>query len=220
MNVGLANLFTLKSHLQGIALTDETRFDSVLQDIGLGVAGQMENFCDRKFARVAGDTFVAPADRASFILPRYPIEAVSLVEFKADETNGWVSDGPTVPTIVSSSTFSGLVYLGDVPDPGAFYMQVRFTFTGGYWFETEEPTNADGSANPNYPTAQPAGSTPLPYDLRLAWLTQCRRVWAAFDKLGTKVLDDSAAGSAALAAMDWSPEAREILARYRRMTLI
>jgi hypothetical protein len=214
MNCGLGNLFTLKAHLQGIVLADETRFDDVVQAIGLGVAAQMENFCDRKLARVAGDTFVSPADRASFILPRYPVEAVTLVEFKADETIGWVSGAGNVPAVQSLSSPSGLVYLGDGADPGKYWSQVRFTFTGGYWFETLEP------ADDGYPSALPAGAAALPADLLLAWLTQCRRVWSAFDKLGTKIVDNSQAASAALAALDWTPESREILARYRRMTLI
>ena len=45
--------------------------------IGLGMAAMCENFCNRDFARVVGDTFISPADRCQFLLPRYPIETVS-----------------------------------------------------------------------------------------------------------------------------------------------
>ena len=214
MNVGLGNLAALKAHLQGIALATETRFDQIVQDVGLGVAAQMENFCDRKFARAAADQFIAQADRASFVLPRYPIETITKVEFKANDTDGWQSTGADIPVIETTSPLSGLVYLQDDIDAGRFYNQIRITYTGGYFFETLESTD------PGYPTAQPAGSTALPQDLRLAWLVQCRRVWSALDKLGTKIVDNSAAAQAALQTLDWTPEAKQLLEHYRRMQLV
>lgn len=213
MNVGLGNLFSLKTHLLGLAPgTTEARFDQVIKDIGLGVAAQMENYCDRKFSRIAGDQVVLPADRASFSLPRYPIEAVTLVELQQDQATGFQADG--APVIKAVSFQSGLVYLNDFNDAGRYYMQLRFTYSGGFFFEALEPSD------PGYPSAQPAGAAKLPDDLRLAWLTQCRRVWSAFDKIGSKIIYNSAAASAALAAMDWTPEAMQMLARYRRMQLV
>ncbi len=214
MNVGLGNLFLLKAHLQGIALpVTETRFDQIIQDIGLGVAAQMENFCDRKFCRVVDDQQICMADRASFSLPRYPVEVVTRVEILEDQSQGtWqTQDAPTIRQI---SYNSGIIYIDDFDDAGRYWMQLRFTYTGGFFFETLEPT--DGG----YPTAQPDGSTKLPDDLKFAWLTQCRRVWSAFDKIGAKIVDNSAAAAQALAMLDWTPEAKELLAHYRRMQLV
>ena len=203
----------LKAHLLGISPGEtETRFDDVIKDIGLGVAGQMENFCDRKFSRVVGDQVIVPADRVNYVMPRYPLEIVSLVELLQDQQTGFQANG--APAIRAVSAQSGMVYLNDVDDPGRYYMQLRFTFTGGYFFETLEPSD------PGYPSAVPAGAAVLPDDLKFAWLAQCRRVWAALDKMGTKIVDNSVAASAALAALDWTPEAKEMLARYRRMQLV
>ena len=49
---------------------------------------------------------------------------------------------------------------------------------------------------------------------------QCRRVWAVIDKLGSKILENSAAVSAALASVDFSPETLQMLARYRRLQIV
>ena len=244
MNAGLGNLTLLKAHLQGIALPAETRFDAVIQDIGLGVAEQMENFCDRRFARVLGDAHVCMADRATISLPRYPLEAVTGLAIKFDEADGWLTvtlpvngvgggqilgpNGQPIGTVGSAPAIqtigrqSGLLYLtaGDGSgsyydvDAGPFWAQLQFTYDGGFFWEQLEPTD------PGYPTAQPAASTALPTDLKLCWLTQCRRVWSAFDKLGAKITDNSAAAQAALATLDWSPAARKILIHHRRMQLV
>ncbi|MDE3098617.1 MAG: hypothetical protein KGJ88_04025 [Verrucomicrobiota bacterium] len=226
MNAGLANLFSLKSHLIGIALGPaDTRFDPVITDIGLGVAARIENFCDRKLSRVVGDMHVCMADRATISLPRNPIEEITRIGIKFDEADGWEYGTDNVPVIQTLSQQSGIVYLTAADgsgaggtyfntDAGPFYAQLQFTYTGGYFFETLEPDE------PGYPSAVPAGATVLPDDLRLAWLTQCRRVWSAFDKLGAKILDDSRAANAALAALDWPPEGKKILEHYRRLQLV
>ena len=214
MNVGLGNLFLLKTHLLGIAPgTTEARFDQVIQDIGRGVAGQMEGFCDRRFARVVGDQVICMADRASFSLPRSPVETVTNVEILEDQSDStWqTQDAPIIRQIGYQS---GMVYIDDFDDAGRYYMQLRFTYTGGFFFETLE------SGDPGYPSQMPAGATVLPDDLKFAWLTQCRRVWSAFDKLGVKIVDNSAAASAALAMLDWTPEAKQLLEHYRRMQLV
>jgi len=75
-------------------------------------------------------------------------------------------------SIQSLSAASGVVYLTDdtfsTPDAGPYWGEVRFTFTGGYFFEQLEPEDE------GYPTVQPPGSAPLPKGLRLAWLNHCR----------------------------------------------
>jgi hypothetical protein len=182
MNCGLGNLDTLKRHLlPGGSLDGETKFDQVFLDIGTGVADDMENFCNRKFGRVVGDQVTFQADRASFVLPRFPIEAVSRVELALTGAEGFIVQDASF--IQSVSLQSGIVYLPEAPDAGPYWGQVRFTYTGGYWFEELEPED------PGYPSVQPAGSTALPKGLRLAWLNQCRAVWNAYDKLGVGLVD-------------------------------
>lgn len=182
MNCGLGNLDTLKRHLlPASSMAGERRFDAVFIDLGQGVADDFENFCNRKFARMVGDQAIFQEDRASFVLPRFPIESISLVEVKLDDTDGWVTQDPG--WINSTSLMSGVVYLPEPPDAGPYWGDIRFTYTGGYWFEQIEPEDA------GYPSAQPAGSFALPKGLKLAWLNHCRQVWNACDKLGTGLID-------------------------------
>lgn len=212
MNAGLSNLDTLKKHLLPASLAPESRFDLVIQDIGQGVAGLMENYCDRKFARVVADQVVLMADRASFSLPRYPVEIISQVELKYRDSDAFqVQD---ISLIESTSPMAGIVYLQDNTDAGPYWAQVRFTYTGGYWFEQLEPDDD------NYPTgAAPAGSTLLPSEIKFAWLTQCREVWNKFDKLGTGLIDkpDSQTKTGNL---DLSPMVKDLLKSFRRMQLV
>lgn len=208
MNCGLANLDRLKKHLLASSLAGEKRFDAVIQDIGLGVAAMMEQYCNRNFERLENDTAVFQADRASFMLPRYPVEAITAVELKLKDADDFVAQD--LSFIQSTSKESGLVYLPEVPDAGPYWAEVRFTFTGGYWFETLEPEDA------TYPSACPAGAKQLPADLRLAWLIQCREVWSRMDKLGTGLVDEPGKQSGT-DVLDLSPMTKRTLANYVQM---
>lgn len=208
MNAGLANRDRLKKHLLAISLAGEVRFDALIEDIGLGVAALMENFCNRKFLRVVDDTETFQADRASFMLPRYPVETISRIELKLKDSDDFVEQDSSI--IQSTSKDSGLVYFAEVPDAGPYWAEVRFTFTGGYWFETLEPEE-DG-----YPSACPAGAKQLPSDLRLAWLIQCREVWNKIDKLGTGIVD-SPDKQTKVDALELSPLVKRILQNFVQM---
>jgi len=209
MNCGLGNLDTLKRHLlPSGTMAGQTQFDPVITDLGQGVAEDMENFCNRKFERAVGDLAVFQADRNSFVLPRYPVEAITLVELDMKDGNGFMAQDPTF--IQSASLASGVVYLPERPDAGPYFGQVRFTYTGGYWWEELEPDDA------TYPTQQPAGSTALPKGLRLAWLNHCRAVWSAWDKLGTG-LTDKPDIQTTIGEMDFSPAVKRTLGNYQQM---
>ena len=168
----------------------------------------MEQFCNLEFERLVDDQVVFGADRSSFILPRYPVEAITAVELKLTDEDGWEAQELTY--IRSTSPLSGLVYLPESPDAGKYWSQVRFTYTGGYWFETLEPDEE------GYPSALPAGARALPHDLRLVWLTQCREVWNKLDKLGTGLVDKPDAQTA-LAELDFSPMVKRMLGNYMLM---
>lgn len=211
MNCGLGNLTGLKRHLLAGTMQANKQFDAVIQDIGLGVAGLMEQYCNRLFARAVGDQAVFQADRASFLLPRYPVESVSQVELKLADSDDFQVQPSTF--VESTSLSAGIVYLPESADGGPYWAEVRFTYTGGYFFEQLEPDD-DG-----YPTAQPAGSKALPADLRLAWLIQCREVWNKIDKLGTGLVDKPDAQSAT-ASLELSPLTKLSLANYRQMNPI
>jgi hypothetical protein len=180
MNVGFSNLYTLKRYVLGEKMSDEPTFNQVLTLIGTGMAATLENFCNRKFARVVGDVEILPADYCQFLLPRFPVETVSAIDLKMTEADGWVSQ--VVNDFVRTIDLkAGIVYLPDGADAGPYYAQLRFTYTGGYFWDTNEPD--DG------PLAQPAGSALLPDALRDAWLLQCTDVWKRRDKLGLSLLD-------------------------------
>ena len=199
MNAGLGNLDTLKRHLlPSNTMAGETRFDQVMVDLGQGVADDFENFCNRKFGRMAGDQVVFQADRASFMLPRYPLEVVSLIEVKLQDADGWfVQDAGWARSV---SQASGVVYSPEPPDAGPYWAQVRFTYTGGYWFEELEPEGATG----------------LPKGLRLAWLNHCRQVWNAYDKLGTGLIDKPGVQTA-VGEIDYSMAVKRTLRNYAMM---
>lgn len=211
MNAGLGNLDSVKKHLLAGTLKAEPRFDALIQDIAKGVSGIMENFCDRKFARVAGDKVVLQADRSSFSLPRYPVETITLVELKLKDSDGFQAQDMTL--IESTSPRAGMVYLSDKSDGGPYWGQVRFTYTGGFWFESLEPDDA------NYPSAMPAGANALPDELRLAWLMQCREVWNKFDKLGTGIVDKPDEQTL-IGKLELAPMVKQMLNSYRRLQLV
>ena len=209
MNAGLGNLDTLKRHLlPSNTMAGETRLDQVMVDLGQGVADDFENFCNRKFGRAVGDQVVFQADRASFILPRYPIEVVSGIEVKLQDADGWFPQEAGWARSVSQA--SGVVYLPEPPDAGPYWAQVRFTFTGGYWFEELEPEEA------GYPSVMPVGATALPKGLRLAWLNHCRQVWNAYDKLGTGLIDKPGVQTV-VGEIDYSMAVKRTLGNYAMM---
>ncbi len=206
MNAGLSNFDTLKKHLLASTLAGETRFDLVIKDIGSGVAAQFENFCNRQFARVVGDVATFQADRSSFILPRYPVEAITGVEVKQKDSGAWSAQD--LELIQSTSLGSGIVYLQEEIDAGRFWHEIRFTFTGGFWFEQLEPDDE------GYPSAPPAGAKWLPQDLKLAWLLQCREVWNKIDKLGAGLADKPDAETL-IGGLDFSKTVRRTLLYYQ-----
>lgn len=212
MNCGLANLDTLKKHLLANSMAGETRFDDVITDIGKGVATAFEKYCNRKFGREADATFICSADRDSVYLDRYPVEEISAVHFKTDQTTGWEEQ---TDFIVNQDDSIGFVFWGA---PLAYHWsQIRFTFTGGFWFETLEPED-DG-----YPSTMPAAATILPADLKLAWLLQCRQVWTTLDKLGTGILTEGSQSqfvTGTLATLDLSPQVKQMINSRRRFQLI
>lgn len=181
MNAGFSNLDTLKKHLLAGSLQTDKRFDATIAAIGLGVAGAIARHCQRDFARIENATEIKGADHVEFLLSRYPLESVSKIELKLTEAEGWQE--LAINDVVSTMDLpDGIIHFAGNRDLGPHDAQLRFTFTGGYWWETAEPDAED------YPTETPAGAAALPEDLRLAWLLQCESIWGNKDKLGTGIV--------------------------------
>lgn len=207
MDLTIGNLYTVKQHVLGSSLATSTEFDTVLATLAKGVAAQFEKFCNRKFPRLAGDTFICPANRDFVTVLRYPIESISALAQKSSEADGFVTLGAVNSVLSGIQNAAGIVQFGT--QLGSHLEQVRITYTGGYFYETLEPT--DGG----YPTSQPSGSTALPEDIRLAWLLQLGEVWNKRDKLGLGISGkpDDQAG---LATLKLIPAVEEMLRPHRR----
>lgn len=67
----------------------------------------------------------------------------------------------------------------------------------------------------------PTGATPLPDDLKLAWLLQCEFIWKLRDKLGVSVAESAKTGAdmSGLVGMQLVPEVENTLRNYRRYSL-
>ncbi len=166
MNCGLGNLFDLKRELLLASDASGTDLDAAVQELGLGVASLMESYCDRRFARLEDDQFDFDPYSNFTTVRRYPIESIASISLKQDVTEGFViQDGQPQ----NFRRESGIVFfgcnLGFPQDTG------RIVWTGGYFFEHLEPDDVD------YPTTMPTGAEPLPLDLKLAWLKQCKFFW-------------------------------------------
>lgn len=231
MNAGLGNLSTLKRHLltAGMAASS-TDFNPVIADIGRGVARLFDSICNREFTYAENYTEIFMGNRAFWYVKKYPFVQVAKIELKYFQTDEW-TDITTQPLIVNPET--GQLNFGYLLGPAP--LQVRATYTGGYWYQTIEegapgylvcndqtdagypaalPASIQGSPNLNPPGIEPFKFL-LPYDLRLAWLTQCRRVWDSFDKLGLGLTDKPGAQTS-VSEVSIAPEVRSTLERYVR----
>lgn len=207
MNTGLGNLTELKQQLLAAALQPQTNYDAIITAIGRGAAARFDSECNRSLAYAAGDSAEFSADRSLVFLPRYPLVAVTKVELKLADSADWAEQLGAVSALRSRS---GMVSFGSAF--GGETDTVRVTYTGGFWFDTEEAGN----------TPQPAGTTKLPEDLRLAWYLTCRKIWEAIDKTGAKL---TAVGPGAqfvtgtLGDLKLVPDVEATLRKYTRYQL-
>jgi len=202
MNLGLGNLTELKAYLLAEDLRAETAWDPQIMAIGLGVAAAFERTCNRRFVRVVADQVEFAADRLHFVLPRFPIEDLTAIDFRETMGSSWTS---ILSALESWSSDSGLVIFGY--EPGSHANRVRVTYTGGYWIDITE--DASG--------AMPGTATLLPADLKLAWLQHCRATWAKYPKLGTPI--NTVSQPSALVTMNYAPDVLDVLRDYTRTQL-
>lgn len=204
MNLGLGNRTSLKNWVLPEDERSGTEFDSALELIGLGVAAQLEKFCNRQFSYEAAAQTSFAADRLTFTLPRYPIVSIATLEIRYSMNEAWED---ITDLIDNHQEKSGNVWFYGVL--GRPQGTCRITWAGGYWFdETEDESGV-----------QPVGSTALPADLSLAWLQQCAHVWEMRDKLGIPLGTDPEGASSALPAVTLLPSVKETLLDYRRFAL-
>lgn len=221
MNAGLTSLSLLKSWLLPASMVAGVDYDDQIQGIGRGVAGLIDTYCNRKIARVVGDTFEISGNRMHLVVPRYPLEAVTKIELRESMSAGWIDQG-VVNSLVSQLVLeAGLIDFGSIF--GASSSRIRVTYTGGYWFNEQDTDYAP----PAEPTTEdpdlsllPSGATLLPADLQLAFQTQCEWVWTKRDKLGLSIGEkqDNVFGGS-LAKVVLLDGVKEQLNSYKRYSL-
>lgn len=202
MNAGFSSLALLKSNVLATTKQSDTTWDAAITQIGLGVAGLLEKFCSRKFARVVGDTWVCDSTATAFVLPRYPVETLTSIEVRERITDPWISQ-TLADCVLQLDAQAGVVQLATVL--GSIRTQLRWTWTGGYWWDTTE--NASGTL--------PGGAAAIPEDIRFAWLLQVAHVWARKDRLGLGLAQGPDAASK-LGDLEIIPAVRKAMEPYRR----
>lgn len=170
-DLGLGTLGQLKRFLMNAAEVESPTYDSAITMIGRGMSKLFSNRTNRVLRRSVDAMESCPAVRSGYRAKCAPIEEVSLFEVKYGEAYGW-STVPVTSAIELIQPEDGLLrfYPAVMREGGLF----RITLTGGYWVDLSDDDS--GSC--------PQGATPLPEDLRLAWLMQCQHIWLNRDNLG------------------------------------
>lgn len=208
MNCGLGNLDSLRRHLLPKTMQADVSFDAIISDIGKGVAKLMDRHCNRNFAYKENAMRIFRGNADHYYLDHFPVVIIGAVNLRYFRDEPWV-DISGQPVTENDET--GLLHFNYTlgTDP----IQVQVVWTGGYWFETAEPSDptypsqvpaAIQNAQANNPGALPMDAYMLPDDLRLAWLLQCRRIWDSFDKTGAGLVDE----------LELAPQVKTILQPY------
>ena len=168
VDCGLGMLSAVKAHVLAAPLQAQSEYDTALQVIALGVAGQINTFLNRKLVRTVNAVEEYSGDRDHVFVEHAPLETVNLFEVDWADGNGFsVATGWILSTAANGKvTFAGII--------GYQRVRLRLTVTGGYWYD----------ATPDQSGTLPTGATALPPEITLAWLTQIEHVWQNRDNLG------------------------------------
>lgn len=193
---GYRDLDFIKSRLLPADMGDDSDYDADLMEIGKGVAAAFDTFTGRKLKREVGAVHECAADVDSVVLTSYPVEAITAVAISY-----FGIDTPLTDAVVGQVKKAGIVHFSGAP--GNSEETLRITSTGGFWCD-------DGNA-------MPVGATPIPDDLILAWIQQCRAVCEAEDTFRTKGAGkDSKKTGLDIASLELLPGVIKTLHRYMR----
>lgn len=194
---GYRDLAFLKSRLLPADMGDDSDYDADLMEIGKGVADLFDQVTGRKLRREVGCVYECSADRDFVILTNYPVEtitSVKLVYFGIETVLTNVVQGQVKK--------AGIVHFGG--KLGNEEETLQITSTGGFWCDDGE--------------AMPMGATPMPDNLVLAWIQQCRAVCEAEDTFRQKGAGKADAKKSGLeiGTLALVPGVKETLNRYMR----
>ena len=201
-----STLAALKNFVLPEELREDDEFDNTLITIGQGVAKRFDTETDRKLLRAVADSAIFSGDRMVYVLPRYPVEEITGVAYRADYGSDWAADAEYL--IEQLANRSGLLTLDRA---GSERSQVRISWTGGYWVDL---TGTD---------TMPEGATPMPHDLYLAWLSQVKQVFDTRDKFGSSFADAARGMGGAFVGfteLDLLPSVERTLKQYKRHQII
>lgn len=213
MNLGLGNRDLLKrailpGSLQGTS--SDLVPDAIIDALGRGVATWFGKHCgDRRWERAVADVAEFSGDRLTYVLPRYPVEQITAVSIRATHADPWQPQD-LGSVLAGVDLTAGLIQFPALQ--GNEWSRVRVTYTGGYWFETLEPTEL------GYPSTMPEGAYPLPADLQQAWLLCCQEIWNKRDKLGLG-LSSAPDVHTQIARFELPLGIRQMITWHRRMQL-
>lgn len=162
---GYRDLAFLKSRLLPADMGDDSDYDTDLMEIGKGVADMFDQVTGRKLRRAVGVVFECSADVDFVILTSYPVEEITSVKLSYFGIDTVLND-----VVQGQVKKAGIVHfagaLGNADET------LIITSTGGFWCDDGE--------------AMPMGATPMPDNLVLAWIQQCRAVCEAEDTFRKK----------------------------------
>jgi hypothetical protein len=192
----LAELNTIKARV-GLELTD-TEDDVLLTGMLAHCSGRFDLECNRTFARGAGVTEEFEGNGTELRPARCPVEAVSLLELKTTEADGWVAQ-TGVDYLIRRGC---VVSLGGAL--GSEKSQVRMTYSGGYVLPGD--------------TAE-AGQTELPAELEQACVEQVVYWYQRRNQLGLTSVSGEGGSISSFSSLDLLPHVKAVLAKYVRVMM-
>lgn len=196
----LTELCTIKTRL-GLKDSDVVD-DAILTNALAAVSARFENFCNRKFGRTVAAQDEFQGDETELRLSIYPVEAVTLFEMKANETDGFVAVDPSQFEFVIRKN----CILSLVQRLGTTRQVVRVTYTGGFVLPADQ--NDDGSV--------PAGQTALPADLEQACVEQVAYWYQNRSRLGLVSISGEGGSISQYAQLDLLPSVKAVCKKYER----
>jgi hypothetical protein len=192
----LTQLSTIKARL-GISPGDTTQ-DALLTKAIEAMSTRFDQECNRTFARTVGALQEFSAEQVEVCLACYPVETVTKLEVKGDETEGWaeVAEGGFIVRGGCVLSLSGA--LGSTWEVG------RVTYTGGYVLPGTEVG---------------AGQTALPADLEQAAVEQVAAWYQNKDKLGLIRHWPSSGTYLVLSQLPLLPQVAAVIRPHRRWSL-
>jgi hypothetical protein len=206
-DVGFSSLSWLKGQVLPSEKQEDTEWDTMIAQIGRHVATMFANKCNRRFKRVASATYQRSADCSYLVLPRYPVESVASVQWRATSSDSWETVTDDMATF---GPRTGVIEFSRIM--GTERNDLLVTYTGGYWWdETEDDSDT-----------LPSGATEVPDDLRGAWTEQVQAIMEARGILGvvgaSVPLNDVTGGRRRSLEIELLQSVRDVLMHYRRFT--